>query len=77
MKTFRLSCLAPGLSTHQVCHSQTDLVLAQKDACGKFGHRAGSASSTFSHMMFSNHAAIYSSDFGNRIAIKAQNFALT
>jgi hypothetical protein len=56
---------------------QTDLVLAQKDARGKFGHPANDLQVFLATQYFSNHTAIYSSVFGNQIAIKVQNFALT
>jgi hypothetical protein len=53
------------------------LVLAQKDAGGKFGERPDNLPAFLPTQYFFNQAAIYSSDFGNRIAIKVQIFALT
>lgn len=56
--------------------AETDLVLAEKDAVGKFA----AAAATFFVRRSENHArqaATYSPLFGNRIATKVQIFALT
>jgi len=65
------------MSNRQIYRLQTDLVLAQKDARGKFGEKPDHLPAFLPTQYFLKQAAIYSSDFDNPIAIKVQIFALT